>query len=106
MVTHGADLLRAGKFNHDIGISLLEIVAASIVSVLLGFVIGLVIHALPRMRRGPQPFFFRYLARPTILFFSGFLRVVWGGPLSYLAIPGVVALGSINTTTLGVLCPS
>jgi hypothetical protein len=40
MFTHGIDLLRSGKFDHDILTSLVNIVAASIVSVLLGFVLA------------------------------------------------------------------
>src|SRR5260370_20973732 len=97
MVTHGADLLRAGKFNHDIGISLLEIVAASIVSVLLGFVIGLVIHALPRMRRALEPFFSSYYAVPTFIFYPVFIVVLGVGPLPIVPIPVLLAVVTMIT---------
>src|SRR5260370_35013283 len=99
MVTHGADLLRAGKFNHDIGISLLEIVAASIVSVLLGFVIGLVIHAFPRMRRALEPLLSSYYAVPTFIFYPVFIAVLGGRPLSISSIPGFRAVVAMITPT-------
>lgn len=100
MVTHGAELLRAGKFNHDIGISLLEIVAASIVSVLLGFVIGLVIHALPRIRRALEPFLSSYYAVPTFIFYPVFIVVLGVGPLPIIAIAVLLAVVTMITATL------
>lgn len=100
MVTHGVEMLRGRKYDHDIGISLLEIVAASIVSVVLGFVAGLGIHAVPRLRRAVEPLLSSYYAVPTFIFYPVFIVVLGVGPLPIIAIAVLLAVVTMITATL------
>ena len=100
MVMHGIDLLRGGKFDHDIVTSLVNIVAASIVSVLLGFVLGLGIHALPSVRRAIEPLFSSYYAIPTFIFYPVFIVILGIGSLPIIAIAVMLSVVTMITGTL------
>jgi NitT/TauT family transport system permease protein len=100
MFTHGIELLRGGKFDHDIVTSLIEIVAASIVSVLLGFVLGLGIHALPSLRRSIEPLLSSYYAIPTFIFYPIFIVVLGIGSLPIIAIAVMLSVVTMITATL------
>jgi NitT/TauT family transport system permease protein len=100
MVTHGIDLLRGGKFDHDIVTSLVNIVAASIVSVLLGFVLGLGIHALPSVRRSIEPLLSSYYAIPTFIFYPVFIVILGIGSLPIIAIAVMLSVVTMITATL------
>ncbi len=100
MVTHGIDLLRAGKFDHDIVTSLVNIVAASVISVLLGFVLGLGIHALPAVRRSIEPLLSSYYAVPTFIFYPVFIVLFGVGSAPIIAIAVLLAVVTMITATL------
>jgi NitT/TauT family transport system permease protein len=100
MVTHGIDLLRSGKFDHDIATSLVNIVVASIVSVLLGFVLGLAIHALPSVRRSIEPLLSSYYAVPTFIFYPVFIVILGIGSLPIIAIAVLLSVVTMITATL------
>ncbi|WP_231585022.1 ABC transporter permease [Burkholderia sp. 9120] len=100
MVTHGIDMLRGGKFDHDIVTSLLDIVAASVVSVLLGFVFGLVLHALPSVRRPLEPLLSAYYAVPTFIFYPVFIVLLGVGSLPIIAVAVMLAVVTMITATL------
>jgi NitT/TauT family transport system permease protein len=105
MFTHGIDLLRSGKFDHDIVTSLVNIVAASIVSVLLGFVLGLGIHALPSVRRSIEPLLSSYYAIPTFIFYPVFIVILGIGSLPIIAIAVMLSVVTMITATLNGLDP-
>jgi NitT/TauT family transport system permease protein len=100
MVVHGIDIVHARKFNHDIWISLFEIVTAWVLSVLLGFTIGLGIHAVPRLRRAIEPLLSSYYAVPTFIFYPVFIVVLGVGPLPIIAIAVMLAMVTMITATL------
>jgi NitT/TauT family transport system permease protein len=79
----------------DVGYTLLNILAAVTISVVGGFVIGLGVHAVPRLRTMLDPIFTSYYAVPTFVLYP-LLIVVFGiGPLSLIvmgALFGVVAM--------------
>jgi NitT/TauT family transport system permease protein len=50
-------LLISGKFNEQIARSFGLVIAAIIIAVVAGFIVGVIIHALPRVRQALDPFF-------------------------------------------------
>jgi len=70
-----AALLASGQFNGDIASSMGNIAAATVISVVLGFVTGLVIHAWPALRGAIEPLLASYYAIPTFMFYPVFIIV-------------------------------
>jgi NitT/TauT family transport system permease protein len=99
MATHALELLQSRKF-HDIAISLFEIVTASILSVVLGFALGLGIHAVPRLRRAVESFLASYYAVPTFIFYPVFIVLLGVGTLPIIAIAVLLAIVTMITATL------
>lgn len=69
MVTSLAALLASGAITSDIVQTLGMITAAVAVSVVFGFALGLLIHALPRLRAALDPLFATYYAVPIFIFY-------------------------------------
>jgi NitT/TauT family transport system permease protein len=80
-----------------------NIAAAIVLSVVLGFLIGLVIHALPRLRAVFDPLLSSYYSVPTFVFYP-LLIVIFGiGPTSLIvmgAMFGIVAMISATLTAI------
>jgi NitT/TauT family transport system permease protein len=80
-----------------------NVVAAIALSVVPGFVVGLVLHALPRLRRVLNPVLLSYYSVPTFVFYP-LLIVIFGiGQLSLTvmgALFGVVAMISSTLTAI------
>jgi NitT/TauT family transport system permease protein len=76
---------------------------AIVLSTVLGFLLGLVIHALPRLRRVLNPVLLSYYSVPTFVFYP-LLIVIFGiGPTSLVvmgAMFGVVAMISSTLTAI------
>jgi NitT/TauT family transport system permease protein len=100
MATHAVELLQSHKFDHDIAISFFEIVTASILSVVLGFALGLGIHAVPRLRRAVESFLASYYAVPTFIFYPVFIVLLGVGTLPIIAIAVLLAVVTMITATL------
>src|SRR5271156_420098 len=64
MATALVSILASGQINDDIARTLGVTAIAVAVSIVLGFALGLVIHALPRVRVALDPFFATYYAVP------------------------------------------
>jgi NitT/TauT family transport system permease protein len=62
-------LLIAGQFNQQIARTFGIVAAAVAISVVGGFALGLIIHALPRVRQALDPFFATYYAVPIFIFY-------------------------------------
>ncbi len=62
-------LLASGQANGEIARTFGIIVLAIAIAVVLGFAIGVVIHALPRLRQALDPFFATYYAVPIFIFY-------------------------------------
>ena len=96
------DILGSGRFNSDIFFTLYNIVAAALLAIIVGFLLGAGLHALPRLRRPVEPLLSAYYAIPTFVFYP-LLIVAFGVGRTALivmgAIFGVVAM--IVNTTLG-----
>jgi NitT/TauT family transport system permease protein len=62
-------LLISGQANEEIARTFGIVIGAVLISVVLGFALGVVIHALPRVRRALDPFFATYYAVPIFIFY-------------------------------------
>jgi NitT/TauT family transport system permease protein len=68
-------LLASGKINDDIERTLGMITLVIALSVVLGFAVGLTIHALPRVRDALDPFFATYYAVPIFIFYPVLIAI-------------------------------
>ncbi|WP_084656189.1 ABC transporter permease [Pandoraea norimbergensis] len=100
MATHAIEILRDGRFMHDIVTSFVNIVAASVVAVVLGFVLGLAIHVMPGVRRAVEPIMASYYAVPTFIFYPVFIVLFGVGSLPIIAIAVMLAVVTMITATL------
>lgn len=100
MFVHLGEILASGKFNADIRGSLGNIAIASVIAVLLGFLGGLLIHALPSLRRAIEPLLTSYYAIPIFIFYPVFIVMLGVGPLPIIAIGVLQAIVAMVTSTL------
>ena len=70
-------IILSGEADADLVFTLTNIAAAVTLSVVVGFILGAVIHALPRLRRVTDPLLAAYYAVPTFVFYP-LLIVVFG----------------------------
>jgi NitT/TauT family transport system permease protein len=95
-------LIASGRFDGDIAFTAYNIVAAFVLAVVGGFVIGGMLHASPRLRHVVEPLLSAYYAVPTFVFYP-LLIVAFGvgrAPLIVIgAIFGIVVM--IVHTMLG-----
>jgi NitT/TauT family transport system permease protein len=81
-------ILASGSINSDIVRTLGVIMVTVIVSVSLGFGLGLLIHAFPRVREALDPFFATYYAVPIFIFYP-VLIAIFGLSLVPIVLIGV-----------------
>ncbi|MFZ2139112.1 MAG: ABC transporter permease subunit [Xanthobacteraceae bacterium] len=102
MVTSLWDIVESGRFNSDISFTFFNVVAAAVVAIGIGFLLGAGLHSLPRLRRPLEPLLSAYYAIPTFVFYP-LLIVAFGVGRTALVVMGsmfgVVAM--IVNTTLG-----
>ena len=87
MATHLWKLIVSGRIKLDIVETIGNVVAAFILSVVVGFAAGAMIHASPRLRRAIDPFLATYYALPFFAFYPLFI-VLFG-----LGRPPIIAIG-------------
>ena len=75
MATALIAILASGQLNDDIVRTLGVITIAVTLSVVFGFALGLVIHALPRLRMALDPFFATYYAVPVFIFYPVMIAI-------------------------------
>ncbi len=99
MATHLWRLLQSGRANADIAETLSNVAVAFASAVVGGFVIGSILHSVPRLRRAVDPFLATYYAIPFFAFYP-LLVVIFGlnaAPIILIGfLFGVVAM-IINT---------
>ena len=83
-----ASILVSGDINSDIMRTLGMIAAAVILSVIFGFALGLLVHALPRVREVLDPLFATYYAVPIFIFYP-VLVAIFGLSLVPILLIGV-----------------
>lgn len=100
MATHCIEILRDGKFDNDIRVTVVNIVLASVLAVLLGFAFGLVVHSVPRVRASIEPLLASYYAVPTFIFYPVFIVLLGVGAAPIIAIAVLLAIVTMITATL------
>jgi NitT/TauT family transport system permease protein len=75
MVDALAQLLISGQANDQIARTFGIVTAAVLISIVLGFALGVVIHALPRLRETLDPFFATYYAVPIFIFYPVMIAI-------------------------------
>ena len=81
-------ILASGDINSDIVRTLGVIIVAVALSVVFGFALGLLVHALPRVREALDPFFATYYAVPIFIFYP-VLIAIFGLSLAPIMLIGV-----------------
>jgi NitT/TauT family transport system permease protein len=81
-------LLIDGQFNGQIVRTFGIVIVAALISVVGGFALGVVIHALPRMRQALDPFFATYYAVPIFIFYPVMI-VIFGLSVLPIVLMGV-----------------
>src|ERR1700722_2867105 len=102
MITSLWDILRSGRYNADIFFTLLNVIAAAVLAIIGGFLIGAGLHALPRVRAPLVVWLSAYSAIPTFVFYP-LLIVVFGVGRTALIVMGAMfgVVAMIVNTTLG-----
>jgi NitT/TauT family transport system permease protein len=93
-------ILRSGEHDDDIMFTLRNVVAAAVISIALGFAVGVLIHMLPRVRRSIEPLLASYYAVPTFMFYPVFIIVFGVGGVAITAIAVLLAIVAMITATL------
>jgi NitT/TauT family transport system permease protein len=102
MVSSLWDILRSGRFNSDIFFTLYNTITAALLAIVAGFLLGAVLHAVPRLRRPLEPLLSAYYAIPTFVFYP-LLIVAFGVGRAALVVMGAIfgVVAMIVNTTLG-----
>jgi NitT/TauT family transport system permease protein len=83
-----AQLLISGRVNPEIARTFGIVLIAAVISVVAGFALGVVVHALPRVRQALDPFFATYYAVPIFIFYP-VLIVIFGLSVMPIVLMGV-----------------
>jgi len=81
-------LLMSGQANEQIAQTFGIVLVAAAISVVAGFALGVVVHALPRIRHALDPFFATYYAVPIFIFYP-VLIVIFGLSVMPIVLMGV-----------------
>jgi NitT/TauT family transport system permease protein len=84
----------------DFGLTLSEVAAATAFAAILGIVAGLILHALPRLRRAFEPFIASYYALPLFALYPVLVVVFGVGPQPIIATGVMYATMSVIVGTL------
>jgi NitT/TauT family transport system permease protein len=93
-------ILASGAHNSDMISTFANVVVASALAISLGFVAGLVIHALPRLRATLEPLLASYYAVPTFMFYPIFIVVFGVNAAAIIAIAVLLAIVAMIASTL------
>jgi NitT/TauT family transport system permease protein len=90
-------------FWSDVSYTLGNLAAAIALSVIGGFLIGLAVHAIPRLRRVLDPIFTSYYSVPTFVLYPLLIEFFGIGPMSLIALGalfGIVAMIVATVTAI------
>jgi NitT/TauT family transport system permease protein len=93
-------IVRSGEHDDDIVSTLTNVMASAAISIALGFAIGVVIHALPRVRAATEPLIASYYAVPTFMFYPVFIVVFGVGARAIIAIAVLLSIVAMIAATL------
>ncbi len=93
-------LLLSGELNHAIAVTLGNIAISAAISILGGFVAGLIVHASRFLREGLEPFLTSYYAVPTFIFYPVLIVLFGVGNPAIIAIAVLMGIVAMITSTL------
>ncbi len=93
-------LLASGAINADIERTLGMIVVVIALAITLGFALGVVLHALPRLRAALDPFFATYYAVPIFIFYPVLIAIFGLSPIPIVLIGVATAIVAMIIATL------
>lgn len=93
-------LFEAGKIQADIRQTLSNVIAAFVAASVIGFALGVGLHALPRLRRAIDPLLASYYAVPFFVFYPLFIVIFGMNDLPIIAIGFLFAVVAIIVNTL------
>lgn len=93
-------ILSSGEFNADIASTLSNVFISVVISVVLGFAAGLVVHSAPNLRSAVEPLLASYYAVPTFIFYPVFISLFGIGSQAIIAIAVLLSVISMVTATL------
>jgi NitT/TauT family transport system permease protein len=100
MAVELAKILASGEYSADIASSIGNVLIATVLSVALGFIAGLIIYSAPNLRAALEPLLASYYAVPTFVFYPVFISLFGVGSGAIIAIAVLLAIASMITTTL------
>jgi NitT/TauT family transport system permease protein len=100
MATALIAILRSGRFNDQIWSTISNVGAAIVLSVVLGIIAGVVLHAIPRVRQAVQPFLASCYAIPGFIFYVPLLGVFGLNDIPLISIGFILAAPSMILATL------
>lgn len=92
--------LSSAKMRHEIFVTLWTVATSFLLSVSVGFVIGVCLHVLPRIRNVLDPFLVSYYSVPTFVLYPVFVVMFGVGRLPLIAIGFVFAVVAMVVNTL------
>jgi NitT/TauT family transport system permease protein len=93
-------ILAGGKFNADILFTIVNTAAAVVLSVVGGFLVGAILHALPRLRRAVEPLLSAYYAVPVFVFYPLLIVAFGVGRAALIAMGVLVGIVAMIVNTL------
>ncbi len=103
MVGSLAAILWGGDYTSDILRSFGEIAAAAALAVVIGFIIGVCLHAVPPLRRAVEPLLASYYAIPTFMLYPVFIILFGVGSPAIIAVSVLLAVVAMISATLTAL---
>lgn len=100
MAAGAFNALRSEEIRGDIALTLSTVAAALVLALLAGFAAGVVLHALPRLRRVLDPLLASYYAVPTFVFYPLFIVLFGLNRLPLVAIGFLFAVVAVAINTL------
>lgn len=95
-----ASLIASGAITADIERTLGVVAIVIALSIVLGFIAGVAIHALPRLRQALDPFFATYYAVPIFIFYPVLIAIFGLSPMPIVLIGVATAIVAMIIATL------
>jgi NitT/TauT family transport system permease protein len=93
-------LLTVGAIQRDLLFTLTNTAAAIVIAVVAGFVIGILLNAVPRLRRIVDPLLAAYYAVPTFIFYPLLVAILGLNRAPLIAIGAVLGVVAMTVNTL------
>jgi len=100
MIAGLADILRSGKYNADIAVTLRNVAIAIALSMLAGPALAILLNRLPTVRRILDPLFATYYAIPVYAFYPLLMVILGLGDAPQIAVGFLLAVVAVLINTL------